>query len=384
MSNTNKDLDFFNLRKEGKLFISKVFNFPTNPEKVRNVNVVFENSDDLLFGELENGMAIRVSNKGKKQVVVLVSQDNHKIKRFTLQRFDERKNGEIVTSEEHSFTFRGDEFEKLLMFLKSIDFIDFSNYENFQIEDLSTSKGNKVIFDIQDKDVINYFNKSEGIQREKLLEDFKENLTVKDINILLGRRQGLEILQKEIESENWNEKEWQTFFESQKWIFGIGLDYRVMSVFDREMNLSAVGTDNKEKVIVDFLMTFSDYTVIVEIKKPDTPIFLKTKNRSGTWTFHSDFIEAISQVLEQKAEWLILSQNNNLYNKEGNKKLIQRTRNAKAILVIGNKSEFLNIENIREREIKQDTFELFRQETRNIEIITYDELLERTNYIVNE
>ena len=86
-----------------------------------------------------------------------------------------------------------------------------------------------------------------------------------------------------------------------------------MSVFDREMNLSAVGTDNKEKVIVDFLMTFSDYTVIVEIKKPDTPIFLKTKNRSGTWTFHSDFIEAISQVLEQKAEWLILSQNNNLY-----------------------------------------------------------------------
>jgi hypothetical protein len=384
MSNTNKDFDFFNLRKEGKLFISKVFNFPTNPEKVRNVNVVFENSDDLLFGELENGMAIRVSNNGKKQVVVLVSQDNHKIKRFTLQRFDERKNGEIVTSEEHSFTFRGDEFEKLLMFLKSIDFIDFSNYENFQIEDLSKSNGNKVIFDIQDKDVVNYFNKSEGIQREKLLEDFKENLTVKDINILLGRRQGLEILLKEIESENWNEKEWQAFFESQKWIFGFGLDYRVMSVFDREMNLSAVGTDNKEKVIVDFLMTFSDYTVIFEIKKPDTPIFLKTKNRSGTWTFHSDFIEAISQVLEQKAEWLILSQNNNLYNKEGGKKLIQRTRNAKAILVIGNKSEFLNIENIREREIKQDTFELFRQETRNIEIITYDELLERTNYIVNE
>lgn len=150
------------------------------------------------------------------------------------------------------------------------------------------------------------------------------------------------------------------------------------------MNVSPVGIDNKEKVIVDFLMTFKDYTVIVEIKRPDSLIFSKNKNRSGSWSFHQDFIDAVSQVLEQKAEWLILSQKNDLYKNDGSEKLKQRTRNAKAILIIGNKNEFLNIENEREREIKQDTFELFRQETKNIEIITYDELLERVEYIVNQ
>jgi hypothetical protein len=131
-------------------------------------------------------------------------------------------------------------------------------------------------------------------------------------------------------------------------------------------------------------MTFTDFTATVEIKKPSTPVFDKTKNRSGAWGFHSDFIGAISQVLEQKAEWHILGQQNNLYNKEGNEKLEKRTRDAKAILLIGNKSEFAELENKREKEIKQDTFELFRRGSRNIEIITFDELLERANFIVNQ
>jgi hypothetical protein len=131
-------------------------------------------------------------------------------------------------------------------------------------------------------------------------------------------------------------------------------------------------------------MTFNDFTVTVEIKKPETPIFDKHKNRSWSWSFHNDFTDAVSQVLEQKAEWSILGQNSNNYNKEGNKKLAQRTRDAKAILIIGNKSEFTVLENIRVKEIKQDTFELFRRNLRNIEIVTFDELLERANFIVNQ
>jgi len=383
MSN-NKDEDFFNLRREGKLYISKVFNFHENSEKIRNVNFVFENSQDYILGEIDGAIAIRVSPKGKQQVTVVVTQDERKVKKITFQKFIQLKSGDIKTSKENTFSFWNYEFEKLLEYLKSINFIDFSNYENFQIEDLSSSKGNKVIYDIKDKDVIEYIKGTNGVAREELLENIYDELNDNDINILLGRKKGLEILSNELERNLWDEKLWQTFFEKNKWIFGVGLDYRFMSFFDREMNISSVGTDNKNKVIVDFLMTFKEYTVIVEIKRPDSLIFSKTKNRSGSWSFHQDFIDAVSQVLEQKAEWLILSQKNDLYNREGSQKLTQRTRNAKAILIIGNKKEFLNIENVREREIKQDTFELFRQETKNIEIITYDELLERANYIVNE
>jgi hypothetical protein len=237
-----------------------------------------------------------------------------------------------------------------------------SNKENFQIEDLSTNNGNKTLVDGNAKDVIRLLSNINGSERTSLLQQIGDSLTKKDVDILLGRKDSLEIFRVQLENNSWSEKEWQTFFEQQKWIFGYGLDYRIMTQFDREMNVSSVGSDNKEKVIVDFLMTFNDFTVIVEIKKPQTIIFNNTKNRSGTWSFHNDFIDSITQVLEQKAEWGILGQNNNNYNKEGDKKLSQRTRDAKAILLIGNKMEFATLENLREKEIKQDTFELFRRD----------------------
>jgi hypothetical protein len=383
-NNPNTDFDFYQIRKEGKIYISKAFKLSQNSSETRNVKIVFEDSNIVIAGEINGLLTLRQSPKKKQQITVLVSQDDKQIKRLTLQRFDENKSGDFKTTDEHTFTFRGDEFQKLLSFLKSIEFIDFSNKDNFQIEDLSTNSGNKALIDSSEKEIIRILKTTDGSDRVELLNQIKNNLTKKDIDILLGRKEALEVFRNQLAILEWSETEWQKFFQEQKWIFGYGLDYRMMTQFDREMNLSSVGTDNKEKVIVDFLMTFTDFTVTVEIKRPDTPIFDKAKNRSGTWSFHNDFIDAVSQVLEQKAEWSILGQNSNNYNKQGDKKLAQRTRDAKAILLIGNKSEFSNLENIRVSEIKQDTFELFRRDSRNIEILTFDELFERANFIVNQ
>jgi Domain of unknown function (DUF4263) len=378
------DFDFYKIRKEGKIFISKVFKFPNSQEEIRNVHIVFENSNIVLTGEIDGHLALRQSPKKKQQVTVIISQDDKKIKKLTLQRFDELKSGDYTTSDEHTFTFRGDEFQKLLSFLKSIEFIDFSNQENFQIEDLSTNTGKKTLIDSSERDFIQYLNLTKGDERTEFFKKIKDNISKKDIDILLGRKEALESFKSHMEKPDWSEKAWQTFFEKEDWIFGYGLDYRIMKPFDRELNVTSAGTDNREKAIVDFIMTFTDYTVTVEMKTPETSIFSKTKGRSGTWVFDSEFIEATSQVLEQKAEWHILGQKSDLYNKLGNEKLLQRTRDAKAILIIGNKAEFLGLQNIREKEIKQDTFELFRRGSRNIEIITFDELLARANFIVNK
>jgi hypothetical protein len=383
-NNPQTDIDFYQIRKEGKIYISKAFKLSQNSTETRNVKIVFEDSNIVIAGEVNGMLTLRQSPKKKQQVSVFVSQDDKQIKRLTLQRFDENKSGDYKTTDEHTFTFRGDEFQKLLSFLKSIEFIDFSNKDNFQIEDLSTNSGNKALIDSSEKDIIRILKTTDEKKRIELLNQIRNNLTKKDIDILLGRKEALEVFKNQLTILEWSETDWQKFFQDQKWIFGYGLDYRMMTQFDREMNLTSVGTDNKEKVIVDFLMTFNDFTVTVEIKRPDTQIFDKVKSRSGTWSFHNDFIDAVSQVLEQKAEWSILGQNSNNYNKEGNKKLAQRTRDAKAILLIGNKSEFSDLDNLRVREIKQDTFELFRRDSRNIEILTFDELFERANFIVNQ
>jgi hypothetical protein len=219
-------------------------------------------------------------------------------------------------------------------------------------------------------------------QRNSVMQDIHQSLSKDDINILLGRKQGLIEFEQQMELGEWNEERWQDYFERQSWVFGYGLDYRIMRQFSREATVGGGGTDNQGKPTVDFLMNFKDYTVLVEIKKPDTAIFKSSRGgRAGTWEFSTDFISAVSQILEQKAEWLSYAQTGEHYDKSGIEILRARTRNAKSILIIGSRDEFLKVENPREASIKKDTFELFRRENRTIDIVTFDELLERARFI---
>ncbi|MEQ9066793.1 MAG: Shedu immune nuclease family protein, partial [Gimesia chilikensis] len=219
-------------------------------------------------------------------------------------------------------------------------------------------------------------------ERFSLISGLASSLTQEEVNILLGRRQGLQEYEEHMRTGDWCEADWQDFFERHQWVFGYGLDYRVMRQFDREMTVGAGGTDNRNKPIVDFLMTFKDYTVLVEIKKPDTPIFKSPRGgRAGTWEFSPEFMSSISQVLEQKAEWLAFAQSGEHLDKSGTM-LEARTRNARTILVIGSSEEFLRAGNTRDTRIMTDTFELLRRETRSIDIVTFDVLLERARFII--
>ena len=103
--------------------------------------------------------------------------------------------------------------------------------------------------------------------------------------------------------------------------------------------------------------------------------------RAGTWKFSPEFISAVSQIIEQKAEWLSFARTGEHYDKAGIEALTARTRNAKSILVIGSRDEFSRSENSRGTNVKRDTFELFRRENRTIDIVTFDELLERARFI---
>lgn len=386
---SDDDQKFYDMRKEGKTYISKVFTYGSDDQiPKRNVVMVMNNSDSLTMGEIEGSLCLRLSGEVRKtQVTALITKDDNSIRRLSLQHFKSRSsNGEswYSRSDKNEFTFRGDEFHRLLNFLRQIEFITHENEANFQIEDISSSQGNKTMIDAADKSLFSQFKNMNESDRIDLFQSFHGEVTHEEINLLLGRRQALNLFSQQMALEGWSEKEWQNFFDSERWVFGYGLDYRIMSQFDREMVVGGGGTDNKNKAITDFLMTFTDYTVIVEIKLPTTKIFKTGKSgRSGTFQFSSEFVASVSQILEQKAEWLALSSSHHdNYNREG-KKLTARTRNSKAILIIGSKAEFQTAENERNKEIMLDTFELFRQDTRSIDIITYDELYERACYIVN-
>jgi hypothetical protein len=173
----------------------------------------------------------------------MITQDDKKLKRLTLQTFKTRTWGWIEAVEKDEFTFRADEFSRLLDFLSQIKFIDLSNQDNFQIEDISTKAGPKAIIDASDRGIIDRIRTMSDGQRSGLLRALQGSLTGEEINILLGRRQGLEEYEEHMRLRDWNDVQWQDFFEREQWVFGYWLDYRVMRQFGREVTVGGGGTE---------------------------------------------------------------------------------------------------------------------------------------------
>lgn len=185
--------------------------------------------------------------------------------------------------------------------------------------------------------------------------------------------------QKNNLSQNSEEKVWQSFFEKNQWIFGYGLDYRYQTILQREFHLSQQNLEGSNVVIGDFLLGDNFFTTFIELKKPSTPLFAKGKNRSNSWKLSNELIESVSQILEHKASGLISLNNKQYINGE---LLKQNAYDSKVILIIGDWKELEASDNNLEKEIKKKTLELFRRDSKNVEILTFDELYERSCFIV--
>lgn len=174
------------------------------------------------------------------------------------------------------------------------------------------------------------------------------------------------------------EKVWQHFFEKNQWIFGYGLDYRYRQILQREVHLSDSELDGSNTVIGDYLLGDNFFTTFIELKKPSTKLFASKSNRSNSWRLSNDLIESVSQILEHKASGLIRLEKGQYIDGEPIK---QKAYDSKVILIIGDWKEIERSETNLEKDIKKKTFELFRRDSRNIEILTFDELYERAHFI---
>ncbi len=182
-----------------------------------------------------------------------------------------------------------------------------------------------------------------------------------------------------------DETAWQHFFNENQWIFGYGLDYRFQGILQKEFHASDTNADGKDGVIADFLMGDKRFTTFVELKLPTTNLFGSSQNRARSWKLSKELMEAYSQILEQKASGLIkIETTKGLYDDDFNE-IAQNAYDSKTILIVGNWNQV-------ERadvpdgliKMKRKTFELFRRDSRNVEIITYDELFDRASFIVGD
>lgn len=213
---------------------------------------------------------------------------------------------------------------------------------------------------------------------------------LKIFNRLLNEQGYLQVYKKEESGISENTKDeiaWQHFFNKNPWIFGYGLDYRYQNILQKEFSASDTDAAGKGQVNADFLIGDNHFTTFVELKTPDTELFVNTdsgQNRSGSWCLSNKLIYAVSQILEQKAAGQIKLESEP-FNSQG-EKITQKGYDSKCILVVGNLNEEVekSSDNSKIKEIKKKTFELFRRDSRNVEILTYDELYMRAYHICHK
>ena len=124
------------------------------------------------------------------------------------------------------------------------------------------------------------------------------------------------------------------------------------------------------------LATVADvrFSVIVEIKRPETALVVD-EYRNGVYALGGDLTGGVSQIQVNCRTWAIEGSRS-----EANVELMREagveTVQPKGILVIGRTSQLDDPAKVR-------TFELFRQNLANPEIITFDELLARARFIAD-
>jgi Domain of unknown function (DUF4263) len=203
-------------------------------------------------------------------------------------------------------------------------------------------------------------------------------LTQEDINELFKRRDRLSEF-KEALGSGYLEEWWQDFFERNKWIFGHGLNYVILRQIQSQPQYGGMHMDGSGGQKGDYLAATKgdiSFTVLVEIKTPSTLLLRGEKEiRSGTWGLSKDLIDAVAQLQTNVDTW----------SKEGSKQLdnfekLQTekiyTVQPKGILVIGRTNELKGANS------RHQTFERFRKSLHGIEILTFDEVYQRAEFIV--
>lgn len=194
-------------------------------------------------------------------------------------------------------------------------------------------------------------------QPEKLAK-LRGDIELVTLEALIGRYD--QMLQQTLDEERW-----QSFFNQNPFILNMAFGYPVIKVRDQASVGGRKLSGGGEK-ITDFLVknSLTNNTAIFEIKTPQTQILNRTPFRDGVFTPSADLSGSINQALDQKYQFqkqiAQIKDNSRLYDIE--------SYAVHCCLVIGRTPD---------GDDRKKSFELFRRNSKDVEIVTFDELLEK-------
>lgn len=188
----------------------------------------------------------------------------------------------------------------------------------------------------------------------------------------------LEVFRDSIGDEAKGELWWQDFFHKNKWIFGYGLNYQILREVQAQPHYGGTQVDRSGAQRGDFLARTDgevSFTVLVEIKRPVTPL-LHREYRNGAWSISEEVAGGVAQLQTNCDTWEIEGSRTDSNREEVEIQEGALTVQPKGILIVGNAATLAT-------RVKKKSFQLYRRNLHNPEIITFDELLARAVYIID-
>jgi len=205
----------------------------------------------------------------------------------------------------------------------------------------------------------------------RLVDQHKKEMAQKAPQQLLQLRNDIELITlevlivkyEEMLAKDLPEARWQGLFNDNPFILNLAFGYPVIKIQD-QAHVGGQKLSGSGETITDFLVKngISNNAALFEIKTPGTALLNKTPYRGQLYSPSSDLSGAVNQMLDQKSEFqkdiARIKENSRIYNLE--------SYAVHGVLVIGTTPEGLD---------QQKSFELFRGNSKDITIITFDELL---------
>lgn len=381
--------EYFQNKRTDRTYISKQIKVAEGDDTRtgRIISKVIDLAELHKFIEVKDEVVLYVTPGERQEIRAFFYEDPQEISTLTIQRFT-KKDG---TPHNVYFTFAGDAIDKLYNLIRSIKLLKLPEdskvtFDDNILEDLLIHIDDKKKFLLDNVDLV--------------IELVKNDISKEDVVALAYRKEQLDIYHNLLTDEIFfktkkenlqkvrDEDVWQWFFEKNPWIFGYGLNYIFTSKLDDkklEQVVSGYSVGQRGKRVDALMKTrgLISSLCFVEIKTHKTPLIDQSKAyRPECWRISGELAGSISQIQKttQKALQDIKTKLE-IVNSEGlptgeNMFLYQ----PKSFLVVGSLSEF--IEDSKTNEQQFSSFELYRRNVNNPEIITFDELYERAKYIV--
>jgi hypothetical protein len=353
--------------------------------RIRIASKVMDSNETHEFARERGELVIRVTQGGRQEIIAKFYEDTRGVYVLTLQRFTTDTG---IPHRTH-FSFVGSEIDRLLDFVANLRLVKFPSDERVNVTDRELKR--MLLSPSQVRDLISQ-------NQELVIQLARSEVTVSDIVAVRYRREQLATFerllndpahfeQQKQRTGHSAERMWQTFFESNRWVFGYGLTYVYLTSLDqKKLEQAVVGHDPTGKgKRADALMKTRgaiEALCFVEIKSHNTPLLCDGAYRPGAWAPSQDVSGGVTQVQVTVENAIRRLREKIEPADDGGDPTGEElfSYQPKSFLVVGSLNQMrsehgINIEKYR-------SFELYRRCITRPEIITFDELLNRAKFIV--